>query len=348
MNKKPYIALGIALIGALSSCQSSQGYSFFSLSYPSYTNSDFDFDYAYGDKRKLAEYQITREYFEDTLTTFDGVLLNPANYPEDEDSSTYYSPTSSYDALDLSDEWIEFPPYQDDLAALIEGLPEGAINDLEVLQSVLDQSSSNDSLIVRQAIDYEETSLYHDYENGDYYAFNNFHKTETMTLRRYADPLVSGSGSGHIEYQDGFDDEYTVAEQIRANGYFIYEMRDETFPPGSTSAVDYKITTPRVAGNYLSALLIGGGGAASRFINELMTLYDNLSNPDSETYNPHYAYELSGIKTASDFVMSLQAHVEPHYDDADEEVYGMDLDYEFTIVEGIVTQVMAHQVYWTN
>ncbi len=348
MNKKSYIALGIALIGALSSCQSSQGFSFFSLSYPSYTNSDFDFDYAYGDKRKLAEYQITREFFEETPILFEGVLLNPANYPEDEDASAFYNPTGSYEADDLSDEWIDFPSYQDDLATLIEGLPEGDITDPEVLQSVLDQSGSNDALIVRQEIDYEETALYHDYENGVYYAFNNFHKTETMTLRRYADPLVSGSGSGQIEYQDGFDDAYTVTEQIRANGYFIYEMRDETFPPGSTSAVDYKITTPRVPGNYMAALLIGGGGAAARFIGELTTMYDQLSYPESETYNPNYAYELSGIKTASDFIMSLQAHVEPHYDEADEEVYGMDLDYEFTIADGIVAQVTAHQVYWAN
>jgi hypothetical protein len=336
------------MIGALSSCQSAADYSFYSLSYPSYTNSDFDFDYAYGDKRKLAEYEIRREYFTDTPVAFDGVWLNPANYNEDEETDTFYHPTGSYDSQDLSEETIEFLPYRDDLAELIEGFPNGEITDRTDLEAILDQAGTNDATIVRQEIEYEETALYHDYESGPYYAFNNFHKVETMTLRRYLDPLVSGTGGGHIEYQDGFDESYSAIEQIRATGYFVYEMRDETFPPGSTSASDYKITTPRVIGNYHDALLLGGGASSARFIAETLATYDELMNPLSESYNSNYAYVLSGTKTDDDLVIKLENQVQPHVNDLDEEVYGLDLAYEFTIVDGIVIELTAHQTYWTN
>jgi hypothetical protein len=348
MNKKPYMLLGILLISALSSCQSSASASFYSLSYPSYENSDFDFSYAYGDKRKLAEYQLHREYYEETPEAFTGTLLNPANYPEDEETDAFYQPTGSYDEQDLSEELIEFAPYQVGLADLIDGFPDGEITDSLDLETILDNAGLNDSIITRQEIYHEETALYHDYENGPYYAFNNFHKEETTTLRRYTDPLLSGAGLGIIEYQDGFDDSYSFNEQIRATGYYIYEMHDETFPAGSTSAADYKITTPRVPGNYHNALLLGGGGTSARFITGTLELYDELTNPFSEAYNANYSFELYGMKTSSAVTINLETHVLPHYTDEDEEVYGMDLVYEFVIVEGVVTEQSAFQTYWTN
>jgi hypothetical protein len=186
-------------------------------------------------------------------------LLNPANYPEDEDASAFYNPTGSYEADDLSDEWIDFPSYQDDLATLIEGLPEGDITDPEVLQSVLDQSGSNDALIVRQEIDYEETALYHDLKRV-YYAFNNFPKTErylkgdtpTRSCRDRARP---------DRIQDAFDDAYTAPSKSEPTEMSFTRCVMKHFPRQHLGRrlQDHDAAGPGI----IWRSLIGGGGAAA-------------------------------------------------------------------------------------
>jgi hypothetical protein len=341
------------IIVLASSCESSGSLSWYSYSYPSYETSLFDFNPIFGSKRKLAEYFITRDFSQVEAGIYDGVLLNPANYPEDEEADPYYrinqeeETSSSVEPIDYSDEVIEFAPQNYELANLIDSFTDGEL-DSDDIDSIINSLDINDDFINHQTIEFESIILYHDFFNGQYYAFNNNYEVENRSLTRYENDIIAGSGNATILYQDGFSHSYTIEEQILATGFKIYEMRDETFPPGSTLAEDYKITSNRVSGNYKQALTLGGGGRAIRFISERIEEYETAKSESSEQFASMYSYQLDGSKQGDEVSLVFTSHIDQHIDETNSDVYEMDLSYEITIEGGILTRIASHQTYWSN
>lgn len=355
MNKKVIKIIGIAAIFVplLLACDTSS-YAVYPSSDPSYSSPDFDFNPIFGTKRKLAEYRFEREFDHVSPGVFMGTLLNPRNYPEDTTVVPHYRPevdeqenSSSAEPIDYSDEIISFKGFDSILSDTINAFSEGELSNtqLETLLAVLDQ---NDDYVNKQTTTYYETILHNDFFSGAYFGYNNSHKIETKQVIRYDDALVHGSGSGIIYYQDGFNHEYTLLEQIRATGFLIYEMRDETFPSGSTSARDYKRTSQRVEGNYKAALGLGGGARMLRFIERSIDEYGAFTDPESETYSPYYSYSISGLKTAEETTVAFDLHIDQHVSSEPKDVYEMELRYEITIVNGLIVSENSSQVFWAN
>ncbi|HOJ44604.1 MAG TPA: hypothetical protein PK340_01015 [Bacilli bacterium] len=355
MNKNIVKKFGIILMVApfLVACDTSS-YSVYPSSNPSYSSPDFDFNPIFGTKRKLAEYRVEREFEHVDEGMFDGTLLNPRNYPEDTTVVPHYRPevdeeqtSSTLEPIDYSDELITFRSFDSILSDTIAGLSLGELSDTQIdaLLSVLD---GNDDYINKQTTTYYETILHNDFLNDAYNGYNNSHKIETKQLVRYDDAIVHGTGSGIIYYQDGFNHEYTLVEQIRATGFLIYEMRDETFPSGSTSARDYKRTSTRVAGNYQAALGLGGGARMKRFLQRRYEEYSQFTDPESETYSPYYSYSITGEKTEQMTTIAFDLHIDQHVSSEPKDVYEMDLHYEISIVDGLIVSEHSSQVFWAN
>jgi len=337
----------------LLSC-SSISYSIYPSSDPSYHSDDFDFNPVFGTKRKLAEYRFEREFSHIDAGNFLGTQLNPRNYPEDETVEPFYRPeiiesedSSSIEPVDYSDETIEFDEFNPILSDTISPFSEGELSetDIDTLLSVLDQ---NDDYANKQDTTFYETILHNDYFGGAYYAYNNSHKIETKSLIRYDDAIVSGTGSGIIYYQDGFNHEYTLVEQIRATGFYIYEMRDETFSSGSTNARDYKRTSQRIEGNFKSALGLGAGSRMLRFINRRFEEYGQFLDPESETYSPYYQYSLTGTKDAEATILTFDLHIDEHVSSEPKDVYETELRYQISIVDGFIALEQSSQIFWVN
>ena len=345
---------GFLIITLLSSlfnaCQRPSQESIYSQPDPSYYNPNYDFNPIFGTRRKLAQYEIERTYMMVAAGDFSGTLLNPANYPEDTEADVFYRPEPSSEVtepVDYSDEEIAFAGFDSTLGDFISTLAEGQLSeaDLDELMSLLD---SNDDIVNSYDQEYLETILYHDFFNGAYYGFNNSHRIETKTMTRYDNHIVNGAGTGIIYYQDGYDHSYTLDEQTRATGFKIYEMRDETFPQGSTSAEDYKRTSDRVEGNFKQALQVAGGGRTIRFINDRIDEFTPFMNPSLVTYNANYSYELTAVKASESVSLMLECHIGEHIDGDGEPVYEMELTYEAVIENGIVGRAHMSQTYWKN
>jgi len=350
MLRKTSVLTVILLVGILSSCQSSTSQSTLSISYPSYYNSKFDFTAIFGSKRKLAEYQIERNYRTVESSAFAGTILNPANYLEDLEADVFYRPEeseTSEEPIDYTDEVLEFIDFQTTLGDFVDALAPGPLSQDDTDQ-LLGMLNANDDVINQYDETYLETILYHDFFDGYYYAYNNSHKIENKTYTRYADNILNADGQGIIYYQDGFDFSYTLTEQIWATGFKIYDMRDETFPAGSTKAEDYRRTSDRVSGNLKLAIQTGGGSRTQRFIANRLEELQPFIDPLSPTYSTNYSYSITAEKFEDNLVLTYQSHIDEHFDRNSELIYEMDIVYDATIEGGVVTNATMAQVYWKN
>ncbi len=346
--KTKYLSSAAIFFTLLTSGCASSDTSLYSISYPSYETSLFDFNPIVGDRRKLAEYSLDRTFDITTPGDYEGTLLNPANYAEDENAEVFYRPDESElppEPSDMSEETISFSGHDDTLALLIDSFNVGILSTAEI-ESLLEVVDSNDDEINHYEATYAETILYHDFLEGPYYGYKNQHKTEIKNVTRYDNAIVHGTGTGHIIYQDGYEQDYALAEQIRATGYKIYEMRDETYPTGSTLARDYKRTSDRITGNFKDALQVGGGGRAKRFIADQTETYTPFVDTESLTFNPAYSFEVTAEKRIDDTILTFSVHIDQHIDSEGEDVYEMELNYEVVIVSGVIDAHHLVQTYW--
>lgn len=337
-------------IAFLSSCTSSVTISFYSFSYPSYTSPAFDFNPIFGTKRKLSEYEITRSFGLVESTLFEGPVLNPQNYAEDETGDPYYREDESSivaEPIDYSEEEIIFEGQNNILHDFLETRQGGSLSEVEITElfDILDQ---NDEIINHQEVVSSETILYHGFLDGQQYSYNNYHKIEQRELTRFDNDIIDGSGSGIVYFQDGFEHEYTLTEQIQATGFKVYEIRDETFPSGSTSAFDYKISSMRQPGMFKQALTMGGGGRAKRFITDTLEIYAPYLDYESDDFSEYYSYDITSEKTEEKTTVTFTLQIDQHLEAETKMVYEMDLIYEIIIEDGIVTTIHAHQVTWAN
>ena len=348
------VSIWLLMLAPMMFSCASTSYPINSSSNPSYSSPYFDFNPFFDGKRKLAEYRFERTFEHIEAGNFGGTLLNPRNYPEDTSTTPHYRSeiiedenSSSTEPIDYSEEPIVFDGFKSVIADTITTFNHGQLGDTDI-EELLVILNQNDDFANKQTTTFNETILHHGFFNDPYYAFNNSHKIETKSLTRYDNDIVHGTGEGTIYYQDGFKHDYTLVEQIRATGFLIYEMRDETFPSGSTSAKDYKRTSIRVAGNYQSALGLGGGARMQRFIERRIEEYGPFTDPESATYSPYYQYSITGYKGENETTLTFQLHIEQHVGTNNANVYEMQLVFGVTIEDGFITSERSHQVYWAN
>ncbi len=345
------LIVGLLITSFLSGCSTSN-ISFYSTSNPSYWSPYFDFNPVFGKQRKLSEFYILRTYHVGEESNFDGTLLNPRNYEDDGEVPFYRSSelsdsSSSHMPIDYSDEVIEFMGHDATLANLIATYNVGALSPVQI-DDLLNNLATNDDIVNFEEIDFTETIYYHDFFSGPYYAYNNYHKIENVQSSRYDNQIVHGTGTGTIYYQDGFVDEYSLVEQIRSDGYFIYEMRDETYPDTSNRETDYKRVSPRTDGNFKDALRLGGGGRALRWLDKRAENYGPYIDGTKPGYQNFYALSLTATKTTISTNITYHLQVSQHIGENNTAVYNMDLLYIVTITNGIVSSIEQLQTYSVN
>lgn len=318
----------------LSSCwgESSSSSSIFSFS-------EFDyFSREENGKTIRRQYVIHRHFSVNENGKFDGVLLNPLNYPEDETIQPYYRTTAN-EPGDFSNETLTFASQNDVLRDYLNNYSNQrfSVQETSDLLEIMDQ---NDEMINTQSIFYFDRNVSEDLDNGSYYVFNNFFRQETSVVKRYDDFVLNGEGSGNILYQDGFEVDFTFQTQIYANESTIYQLRDETFPEGIRTAKDSKATSLRDHGNFKQALTIGGGGQAKRFIDTYSQLYQltgGVLDPNQ------YAYTLRAEKTMDHTKVTFYIYRPIAGLFQTQTLQDMTLTYEVYIRDGIVSDIVARQ-----
>jgi hypothetical protein len=148
-----------------------------------------------------------------------------------------------------------------------------------------------------------ERNLSFDTLEGSYYAFNNYIREESIILQRYQTPMIYGEGEILITFQTGFELRPTVIEQISADSQYIYQLRDETFPAGFFGAVDRKISTMRIAGNFKQAMTIG----PIRLILDRFIQAEKAYRPLQTDGAPSYEIRLqTDLQSSSQFQLVLE------------------------------------------
>lgn len=331
--KQPFIIT--LLVVTLSSCWGGTPSSASSM----FSFSEFDyFNKIESNKTLRRQYVVHRQFSVQDHGDFTGSLLNPLNYPEDLTIQPYYRVANAIEG-DFSSENISFANKNNIILDYLLPLNNKRLSSTE-LNGLLAILNQNDEFINTQSIFYYDRNLSEDLDQGSYYAFNNFFRQENSIFKRYQNNIVEGVGQGSILYQDGFDVEFSIQTQIFANESRIYQLRDETFPPGLRTAQDSKATSIRVTGNFKQALTIGGGGQAQRFIHTYTSLYQSASlNLDPN----QYAYTLRADTTPEQTKITFYIYRPVAGLFQTQTLQDMTLTYEVYIREGVVTDIVARQ-----
>lgn len=299
----------------------------------------FNFDNQDDRGRILAQYIIERNFDYEEVEDYNGTHLNPDNYKEDKEKEVWYR-EDDVEVGDYQDEIIEYHPYNPALKDLIDNYANGILNNREI-EAIYALIDSNDDVINKVNQTYDELRLHHDVYFNEYYIFNNYYRHEDTTLIRYPNLIKVGEIIGSVLYQDNFYESFTAESQTIATPSTIIAMVDETFPPGSTNAVDYKTLTIRTPGNFKKALNLGAGINAKTWLDKHFEEYDKF-----QLTNNNYAYFVEGVKTSEQTSLSYHFRVKQHIDNTNTLQWEMDIDYTLYIEEGIVRKVEIAQKYW--
>lgn len=310
-------------------------------SYYSFSSFDY-FEKALEDKTIRTQYLVHRTYVHQAeVGSFEGTLLNPQNYPEDDTAEPYYRDPEATEG-NFSGESIVFGQENQSLADVVDTLDIGTLSNTEI-STLIERLDGNDDFINAQDIFYYERNLEQDFLNGSYYAFNNYFRTESIEIKRYDNFIVHGTGEGHIVFQDGFDIDFSIQTQTIATASTIYHMRDETFPEGFRLAEDSKQTSLRYPGNFKRALTFGGGGQARRFIEKYQSLYQPSNGPIQSN---QYAYSIWGEKYSDVTQLVFYAYRPQPILFETQTITDMTLRYTVTIAEGYVKDILAVQTFF--
>ena len=92
----------------------------------------------------------------------------------------------------------------------------------------------------------------------------------------------------------------------------------------------------------------GGGGRAKRFISDTLEIYAPYFEPESEEFSEYYSYDFVADKNAEETTLTFSLHIDQHTEAITKIVYEMDLTYEVTITDGVISTIHALQVTWAN
>jgi hypothetical protein len=232
---------------------------------------------------------------------FTGTALLPINYRNEMVSVPYEGLNA--DLGDFSDETISFNTQPPSINALLSQYASPQIlNEAQTLTLLSTMLVTDEVFHQAQRLS-RERNLSFDTLEGSYYAFNNYIREESIILQRYQTPMIYGEGEILITFQTGFELRPTVIEQISADSQYIYQLRDETFPAGFFGAVDRKISTMRIAGNFKQAMAIG----PIRLILDRFIQAEKAYRPLQTDGAPSYEIRLqTDLQSSSQFQLVLE------------------------------------------
>jgi hypothetical protein len=251
-NKLLFVGLWI-----LSGCQWATS----SISLPSVSSSipipNNDFIPYLNGRRFLIEQIKTFTYDTTTVAEFNELPLSKINYPTNQDRVTAYAVEDAV-AGEFGNQTITFdlsgqPDARDTLASMAVGDVGSEMETLALLQ----QLTLSDEVFNQRISQTKERNLSHAYLESDYYWFNHYVLEESMTIQRYPNHILYGTGSQVKTFQTEVSIPVGVQYQLYADTSMIYEIRDETYPSNFFGARDVKFETIRTQDNLKKALTLG-------------------------------------------------------------------------------------------
>jgi hypothetical protein len=251
-NKLLFVGLWI-----LSGCQWATS----SISLPSVSSSipipNNDFIPYLNGRKFLIEQIKTFTYDTTTVAEFNELPLSKINYPTNQDRVTPYAVEDAV-AGEFGNQTITFdlsgqPDARDTLASMAVG---DVDSETETL-ALLEQLTLSDEVFNQRISQTKERNLSHAYLESDYYWFNHYVLEESMTIQRYPNHILYGTGSQVKTFQTEVSIPVGVQYQLYADTSMIYEIRDETYPSNFFGARDVKFETIRTQGNLKKALTLG-------------------------------------------------------------------------------------------
>jgi hypothetical protein len=251
-NKLLFVGLWI-----LSGCQWAKS----SISLPSVSSSipipNNDFIPYLNGRRFLIEQIKTFTYDTTTVAEFNELPLSKINYPTNQDRVTAYAVEDAV-AGEFGNQTITFdlsgqPDARDTLASMAVGDVGSEMETLALLQ----QLTLSDEVFNQRTSQTKERNLSHAYLESDYYWFNHYVLEESMTIQRYPNHILYGTGSQVKTFQTEVSIPVGVQYQLYADTSMIYEIRDETYPSNFFGARDVKFETIRTQDNLKKALTLG-------------------------------------------------------------------------------------------
>ena len=251
-NKLLFVGLWI-----LSGCQWATS----SISLPSVSSSipipNNDFIPYLNGRKFLIEQIKTFTYDTTTVAEFNELPLSKINYPTNQDRVTAYAVEDAV-AGEFGNQTITFdlsgqPDARDTLASMAVG---DVYSETETL-ALLQQLTLSDEVFNQRISQTKERNLSHAYLESDYYWFNHYVLEESMTIQRYPNHILYGTGSQVKTFQTEVSIPVGVQYQLYADTSMIYEIRDETYPSNFFGARDVKFETIRTQDNLKKALTLG-------------------------------------------------------------------------------------------
>lgn len=251
-NKLLFVGLWI-----LSGCQWATS----SISLPSVSSSipipNNDFIPYLNGRKFLIEQVKTFTYDTTTVAEFNELPLSKINYPTNQDHVTAYAVEDAV-AGEFGNQTITFdlsgqPDARDTLASMAVGDVDSETETLALLQ----QLTLSDEVFNQRISQTKERNLSHAYLESDYYWFNHYVLEESMTIQRYPNHILYGTGSQVKTFQTEVSIPVGVQYQLYADTSMIYEIRDETYPSNFFGARDVKFETIRTQDNFKQALTLG-------------------------------------------------------------------------------------------
>ena len=251
-NKLLFVGLWI-----LSGCQWATS----SISLPSVSSSipipNNDFLPYLNGRKFLIEQIKTFTYDTTTVAEFNELPLSKINYPTNQDRVTAYAVEDAV-AGEFGNQTITFdlsgqPDARDTLASMAVGDVGSEMETLALLQ----QLTLSDEVFNQRTSQTKERNLSHAYLESDYYWFNHYVLEESMTIQRYPNHILYGTGSQVKTFQTEVSIPVGVQYQLYADTSMIYEIRDETYPSNFFGARDVKFETIRTQDNLKKALTLG-------------------------------------------------------------------------------------------
>lgn len=247
--------VGLLFIFILSSCRTTSLPSSSSLStsiIPIPTN---DFDSLVNGRNILKETRISQSYQQDNLNDLNPLPLLAVNFPRTNQVTAYTVANATLGSF--ANQSINFANQEADARNLLINLPIGERVSQSIAETVLNTMKITDEKWNVQTTNLYHRDLSHVYFGSPYYWFNNYVIEESITTRRYPNQIVFGEGTQLKTFQTSVAIAIDIDYQIYAKEDMIFEIRDETYPPGFFGANDTKFETIRTEDNFKHALTLG-------------------------------------------------------------------------------------------
>jgi hypothetical protein len=208
-------------------------------------------------KKFLVHQTKTFTYGTTSVSDLSEMFLSKVNYPTNEDFLTPYAVNGAvvgqFNNQTITFDSTQQPDARDTLASMTVGEVSSEVETI----ALLNQLTRSDEVFNQKTIVLKERNLSNAFFESDYYWFNHYVLEETMTIQRYPNQILYGTGQQVKTFQTEVSIPVGVQYQVYADDKMIYDIRDETYPSGFFGARDLKFETIRTQDNLKKALTLG-------------------------------------------------------------------------------------------